>query len=701
MMLPRASTALWLVASLAWHAAVEAVPTPPISMAAHGTVYVVMPELDGMGSPRDFRGQGGISWSRLPAPGEDAITAEWQRLRNIRPDQSDDEIDREDAEDLVFTGMRYHSRRLQREAWLWLDPRREAPRRVQRVWIYEVATAPNVLLYPEGTLGGGGLGGQYIAVEALGGIVWSQVVRFTELSRASFGDRYAALTDDDPSYPDWLSSIELTWMPNPDYNREWEAYGATQGAPRVGSHSPPPQGQTRVQLARELMARVTSSELVPDLRSRQTLRRLLDWDVEREPDRNFPLLQHAQPPRLDASALSQIDWSLVQIPPEVQIALASGLATAVQCALALDPFIQYFSKGPKNKRQDQQQQKDACNKLEARIKETSNVPLLCRKIKNIQLSIVLSDGFMDGTWDAVGGTLEGKAGKADFYFAHAPDAGAQNTDITVDMKAGFGSDEIDITGIDTLTINAQGILSESWGPLKNDEFVVKDIKIRAQCSDPAFKAQNNKYIGINAPYKHPGRESALGDLLGEYHKKTVGRLSISPKDWTFTPPCSAIKDLKYHFKLQDVTGAGTYDSISFTLGASKRIPLGSNLDSGFSKDDVIGLKEMFGKDSLKIQDLTNVTIYDDVADAIVLKADEWNFEGIHPPPRRYCIDLQGGPGCADCASFLGMTFLATCADVPKKVQMNKFQSVNQVVQYKDKPEVWTGDISPQDWLEVA
>jgi hypothetical protein len=53
------------------------------------------------------------------------------------------------------------------------------------------------------------------------------------------------------------------------------------------------------------------------------------------------------------------------------------------------------------------------------------------------------------------------------------------------------------------------------------------------------------------------------------------------------------------------------------------------------------------------------------------------------------------------ALFLGITFSATCADVPKKMQMKKYGSVNQGVKHVDNALAWTGNIGPQDWLEVA
>ncbi|KHN97402.1 protein-tyrosine phosphatase [Metarhizium album ARSEF 1941] len=550
-------------------------------------------------------------------------------------------------------------------AWHYISPlEQQTP--APRVWIYEIATGPNTLIFP----------GEPPRVRGIGGIVWSQVTRVTELSLShpSIRDHVEDLTDDTPLYPPFLNSVEWTWMQNPDYDRRWETYGGVQGIPFT-FFSDPPRSATP-QEVRDVMTLVTSSQLFPDQARRQVLQELLDWNVEREPHRNFPLLRRGQPPRLDTSALSQIDWSKVQIPPQIQMALLSGLANVAQCGQALRLFKNFFlDEGPKRERRGQKG--DACNQLADFIKDNKgnrNISQpLCQKIRKIELTIALSDELAEGSWDQIGGTLEGPAGKAEFFFAEAPDAGTQKT-IAVDVRKYFKSDEINLDGIDTMTINAQGIFSNSWNALRNDEFKIKDIIIRAECSDPTFKAENNKYVGINTAYQHPGRES-LFDFTGPYTKKTVGTLKIRPSDWSFNPPCTVIKDLTYHFMLADELGGGTYDSIYFTLGQGKKVALGSDLGRGFSKKDAINLQAIFGSKTLDLRDLGSVTLWDDSSEIPFFNSDEWYFKGI--------------------------TFSATCTDVSKTVEMRKFESVYARLQRRDNAVVWSGDVSPNDWLGVA
>ncbi|KAM3512760.1 hypothetical protein MY11210_003634 [Beauveria gryllotalpidicola] len=305
------------------------------------------------------------------------------------------------------------------------------------------------------------------------------------------------------------------------------------------------------------------------------------------------------------------------------------------------------------------------------ILRRKNVPSVCRTIKNIQLGLALSDELWSGTWDRVGATLEGPAGKAILHLAEGPSRGF-STWAKVDMQASYGSDSIDIGGIDKITLNAAAVftppLRDSSNP-KNDQWKVQDVQIRAECADPDFKAKDDKLVGLNAWYGHPG------GWLGEsaYKTKTVATFPIVPGDWAFSPPCAIIKDLTYQFKLSNVYYGGTWDELSFTIGESKDISLGESLDLGSTKDGTVNLKEVFGKDQIDIRSLKEVRI----------------------------TDKFGKNGAGDGWSFEGITFSATCAHMDKKMAMKKFQSVNKWVYHAESGPAWTGDIITSDWIEVV
>lgn len=93
-----------------------------------------------------------------------------------------------------------------------------------------------------------------------------------------------------------------------------------------------------------------------------------------------------------------------------------------------------------------------------------------------------------------------------------------------------------------------------------------------------------------------------------------------------TPPCATIKDLKYEFKLGDNWGGGTSDSLSFTLGAGKKIALGENLDREFTKADTMNLQGTFGQEQVDIRDLKKVSVIDDLGSG---SGDKWMFKGMY------------------------------------------------------------------------
>ncbi|OAA44742.1 protein-tyrosine phosphatase [Metarhizium rileyi] len=290
--------------------------------------------------------------------------------------------------------------------------------------------------------------------------------------------------------------------------------------------------------------------------------------------------------------------------------------------------------------------------------QRQHVPEPCQRVTKIEFGLTLSNDYSSGTYDDIAGTLEGPAGKAHFFIAAAPSRGTQKW-TPVDLKEAFGSDVIDIASVDKITLTAWGTVGLL--PLIN--------KLRAQCADPDFATNDDKLVGINAWYGHPG-----GWFLEPLKEKTVATFPITAKDWSFAPPCVNIGSLSYDFRIGDTSGGGTWDTLTLSLGGGKKIPLGASVAAGFAKSDEINLRETFGKDVIDVRDLKEVTIGDDLGSSI-LSGDWWTFQGV--------------------------TFSATCADVRRRMQMKKFGSVNEEVRHKDNAPAWRGDIVPKDWLEVA
>jgi hypothetical protein len=123
-------------------------------------------------------------------------------------------------------------------------------------------------------------------------------------------------------------------------------------------------------------------------------------------------------------------------------------------------------------------EQNACELLSAIVK----VPAPCRKIKNMELYVALSADYWSGTYDRVAGTLQGPAGKATFSFADGPSRGTHKS-MAVKAKEVFGSEEIDIHGVDKITITARGLFSLTGNA--NDQFQIQG------------KANPKNYTSIN------------------------------------------------------------------------------------------------------------------------------------------------------------------------------------------------------------
>ncbi|OAA35391.1 hypothetical protein NOR_07970 [Metarhizium rileyi] len=331
------SKAVWLITCWLWHTAVvEATPTTPrplpaypVSMAQHGKIYLVVREgPENLGSPGYFRSQGGISQALLHAPRASEHSIGAQDLAGV---------------EMLFEADDIFARR---DAWMEIV-NQGGPDHAQRVWIYCIATGPNLrpVEVPDA------LPNARPVTRVLGGLPWSQIVRWTALEghNAQVRDLFQHMVENDgPVLPAGVDNIELSWMHNDDYNPAWQAYGAVLGIPPDVFENL--EGLTEHDVARDLMRLVTSSRLVPDEQSRQVLRGLLDWDMDAEPERDFPLLRYGQPTMLEAAALSRIPWERVQIPPSLQVAVVSGVIAVGQCSAALDAVRKTFEKGSKGRR---------------------------------------------------------------------------------------------------------------------------------------------------------------------------------------------------------------------------------------------------------------------------------------------------------------------------------------------------------------
>ncbi|PHH59693.1 hypothetical protein CDD81_2665 [Ophiocordyceps australis] len=204
-------------------------------------------------------------------------------------------------------------------------------------------------------------GRYFVALES---IPWSQVhsYAFIEYER-----------------PQFVDARRLKWEFNLDYDKRWEEFSISCKQPLLsGEDVSLRQGATAREAARQFVNRLTSpSNTLLDAKQLETLRELLDWNPELEPDRQFPLVRRMQPARLTSSVvrqhsgfLQQFDWSTFDLPRGLKQALSSGTATSSQCSEALTAIDSSSKKGSRNKRQS----KD-CETLANIMLEKENKPI--------------------------------------------------------------------------------------------------------------------------------------------------------------------------------------------------------------------------------------------------------------------------------------------------------------------------------------
>ncbi|PFH62274.1 hypothetical protein XA68_14405 [Ophiocordyceps unilateralis] len=184
-------------------------------------------------------------------------------------------------------------------------------------WIYMIAASPHMIDgRPQGSSSERGAWW----ASALGGIFWSQV------------NAYAWIADSDVD----VNSLE--WQNNRDYDSRWENYGVTVPQYLFNDYWHRPRVQQTLsarEIAMRFMAELTGPENSQlNAARRQTLQELLDWNLEAEPRRSFPLVRYSQPDSLATRALQSIDWFRIELPFHLRMALAGGLPTLRQCSQA-------------------------------------------------------------------------------------------------------------------------------------------------------------------------------------------------------------------------------------------------------------------------------------------------------------------------------------------------------------------------------
>ncbi|KID81038.1 Heat-labile enterotoxin IIA, A chain [Metarhizium guizhouense ARSEF 977] len=322
-------------------------------------------------------------------------------------------------------------------------------------YVYRIHVTPNMINVNEALTSGHPYPRQEEA-SALGGIPWTAVEGWLQLDEDREFETSSEYLDDG-SADRFTARYVAEFADQFELNRAYDDSGLggparqTRADPQVALLAAQPPNQERLLNAATAFMNSHASAI--------------GWTENQA----FPYSPPSPPQSTEPLALQDVDVST--IPDAEREDLTEGRFDSLNClALAVTLGTALLqTKGPNSKRY---LPRAASVLLKSRDdKKGSGVQILhpCKKIKNIEFGLNLANEYWglggEGTWDDIGGILEGKAGKAEFKIAEQPALGSSWW-----TPVKFPSDTIDITGIDKLSLTAEPHL---WRWAQRDWFKVK------------------------------------------------------------------------------------------------------------------------------------------------------------------------------------------------------------------------------------
>ncbi|ODA82702.1 hypothetical protein RJ55_01211 [Drechmeria coniospora] len=307
--------------------------------------------------------------------------------------------------------------------------------------------------------------------------------------------------------------------------------------------------------------------------------------------------------------------------------------------------------------------KDSCSKLKHGVETLQT----CRK--SPEIGITLSNDWFAGTYDYIYGAIRGPAGNFTTELAPQPSAGYENS-IAESVQSAFGLETMDIRSINTFDLISQGL---KYTFIRNDQWKVKDIVLRANCDTPGLTVQYDKLRALDAWYQHPAAKRGREGGVQPYDPGVVATFNIRSSEW-YTTSCVMIKELRFTFKTARGLFSGSYDQVSLTFGSGMQtIFLVKEFYGGDKKSDTVDLRAMFGTATVDLRHIQQMLLQDTYY--YKTDTDKWMFAG---------IELE-----------------ATCAYGSSKMYMSKFRTVHKWLanrrSEKETETVWTGGFTYEDW----
>ncbi|PHH92249.1 hypothetical protein CDD83_8268 [Cordyceps sp. RAO-2017] len=386
---------------------------------------------------------------------------------------------------------------------------------------------------------------------------------------------------------------------------------------------------------------------------RETLRELLDWNLDRESDRNFPLIRRRQrePESLRSLALLQFDWSTVEIPEHLRMILTGGVVTVAQCQLAIKALIAKFH--PSHKR-DVQASQDACDNLSHMIQERQEV-----------------HPIDDGKDEKLSGMASWRS-DALFVASGTKPEDIMSSGVTVCENDSFNPPCSYIGALPGQCVELPDQLKKKVTSLRPNMAASKcHFYSEENCAGPAFEA-----VETGVDLFKDTRFSSYNDNVKSLRCEGKSRQPAALQG------CEQLEAVTVYLKLGDGWTAGTWDRISYTIGDSEKPIKAVNAPKrGTCVEKKIPLGEAFpGSSTVPVSSINKFSIWDSISqntfsDNHIFGGDKWTIKSFR-------IDGK-------------------CAGSSKTLVFEKEENrevSHESADSKSASRVYSTNISPEDWI---
>ncbi|PHH77576.1 putative enterotoxin [Ophiocordyceps camponoti-rufipedis] len=569
------------------------------------------------------------------------------------------------------------------------------------LYLYEVSTCPNIVShYSQPELNR--------AYWALGGFLWSQVVRYAALNPG-----------DDMQNPSWIN--------NSDFNADWESFHTSGWQPELSGYSLGHpiwrDGDWMDRVPAVAMTRHEQALLfVRGIMQNTLLRSLFDWRGD------FPLVRVSDSalsvPLSEIggqSAIESFQLDTLRLPDDVARTLRekerlSGEACRViSLAISLSVWKhidhqshrrgwrqtgvrhgdEEYCQAAKETNQcvsdaeadDCRALSNAIGKLKAasltntRSYGTEGLPrTACSRLRRIRFILDIADEHGAGTYDEISARV---GISSSFIIADEPHTPSRGDSIQseLSLKEGFQSETVAVNEIDRISISARrvNVFGADW-------WKIKGVRLVGQCSDSLTTIQLDKFASIN-------QQVQSGSEWQTWTEVWAG--PVWPEDWNVANYCTHLESVEIEVQLGSSLAAGTWDDIMVQVG-HQELTMMKQPSAGAYKRTRVDLKQAFGAADgvISVTQPIKFSVFS-VPDGRAI-GDSWKLRG-KPMERSLRLSVP-----SNATRAAGITFRSRCQRSGKVYKIDKYADI-QVWRLRDEGHEshFSGKVSLRDWQEES